>query len=88
MRPQGLCKVVLVFLFVGEQTVHLLEVPTEIRGLLEVRQLLQCTSALRPHYCSCPDHTLVIRIIEWFDMVLSIADQASSADVCASCGGS
>jgi len=47
-----------------------------------------CASALRPHYCSCAQHTLVMRIIEWFDMAMSIADQASYADICVSCDGS
>lgn len=29
-----------------------------------------------------------MRIIEWFDMVASFADQASSANTCVSCDGS
>lgn len=88
MRLQGLCKIVLVFLFVRKKTEPPLGVPTEVGGLLEVRQLLQPTSALRPHYRSCAQRTLVMRIIEWFDMAVSIADQAKSANICVSCGGS
>ena len=88
MRPQGLCKVVLVFLFVGEQTVHLLEVPTEIRGLLEVRQLLELRQPCDPTTAPYRQHALVIRIIEWFDMAVSIADQTRSANIFVSCDGS
>jgi hypothetical protein len=88
MLPQGLCKTVLVFLFVRQEAKYLLAVPTEVRGLLEVRQLLQCASALRPHYCSYAQRTLVIRIIEWFDMVVSVAGQAKSANTCVSCDSS